>query len=251
MFEARIDDVNVLKSSMKTVSNLISEGLLQIQEDGIRLVAADPAMVALVDLRLEEGSFETYEVDEEDKIGLNLENLYSILRRANSDDSVTLEVDEEQADFHITMEGASTRNFSLPILNLSEDDIPSVDDLDQFTATVDMESSLFSDAIGDAMVVGDSVVFESDGDSLEIVAEGDQSTVDFRVDEESPGVVEIDGADARSMFALEYLNKMSGAKSISENTRLRIGEDFPMRVEFTAPENASLSFILAPRIEED
>jgi len=53
------------------------------------------------------------------------------------------------------------------------------------------------------------------------------------------------------MFALDYLKKMSGAKSISDNVTLRIGEDFPMRVEFTSPEDASLSFILAPRIEED
>jgi hypothetical protein len=32
---------------------------------------------------------------------------------------------------------------------------------------------------------------------------------------------------------------------------MKLGEDFPMRLEFTVPEKADLSFVLAPRIEED
>ncbi len=250
MFKAELEEVGLIQDSMKTVSDLISEGLFQLTDDGVKLIAADPAMVALVDFKIEKDVFENYELDEEDKVGLNLENFYSILRRANSDDTITFEVKEDESKFYIKMENSSTRNFSLPILNLSEDDIPSTDQLD-FTVTAELETSVLESAIKDALVVGDSVTISADSETLNIEAEGDQSNVDFSISGDSPGVMELEGGEARSMFSLDYLNNMTGAKKLSDNVELKLGEDFPMRLNFTVPEQARLSFVLAPRIEED
>lgn len=250
MFKAELEDVALIQDSMKTISDLISEGLFQLTEDGIVLIAADPAMVALVDFKIEKDVFEDYELDEETKVGLNLENFYSILRRANSGDTITFELKEDESRFHITMENSSTRNFSLPILNLSEDDIPSTDQL-QFDVTAEMETNVLESAIKDAMVVGDSVTITADSEMLNISSEGDQSNVDFTIRSGSDGLMEIDGDKAKSMFSLDYLNSMVGAKKLSNTLELRLGNDFPARLNFEVPEKARLSFVLAPRIEED
>ncbi|MFB6181001.1 MAG: proliferating cell nuclear antigen (pcna) [Candidatus Nanohalobium sp.] len=250
MFKAELEDVGLLKDSMKTISDLISEGLFQLQEDGIKLVAADPAMVGLVDFKIEEDVFESFELDKETKVGLNLENLYSILRRANSSDTITLELKEDDSKFYIKMENSSTRNFSLPILNLSEDDIPSTDQLD-FTFEAELETDVLEGAIKDAMVVSDAVTVSADGDQLEIEAEGDQSNVDFTITDGSEGVLEMEGSEAKSMFSLDYLSKMIGAKKLSDTVTVKLGQDFPMRMEFIIPEEVDLSFVLAPRIEEE
>ncbi len=250
MFKAELEEVGLIQDSMKTVSDLISEGLFQLTEDGVKLIAADPAMVALVDFKIEKDVFEDYELDEESKVGLNLENFYSILRRANSDDTITFEVKEDESKFYIKMENSSTRKFSLPILNLSEDDIPSTDQLD-FSVTAELETKVLENAIKDAMVVGDSVTVTADSSQIKIASEGDQSNVDFTISGDSPGVMELSGEEAKSMFSLDYLNSMTGAKKLSSNVELKLGEDFPMRLNFTVPEQARLSFVLAPRIEED
>ena len=251
MFKAEIEEVGLLKDSMKTISDLISEGLFQLTEDGVKLVAADPAMVGLVDFKLEKDVFETYEIEEGQKVGLNIENFYSILRRANSSDKITLEVEEDSSKFNITMENSSTRDFSLPILNLSEDDIPSVGGLDQFTFTADLDTSVLEGAIKDAMVVSDAVTITADGSSLKISAEGDQSGVDFTVKSDAEGVHMMDGSNARSMFSLDYLSKMIGAKKLADTVTVKLGQDFPMRMEFIRPEEIELNFVLAPRIEEE
>jgi len=240
VFKAELEDVGLIQDSMKTISDLISEGTFQFTEEGVKLIAADPAMVALVDFQIEKDVFEDYELDEEEKIGLNLENLYSILRRANSNDTITFEIGEDDSQFHIIMESSSTRNFSLPILNLSEDDIASTDQL-EFSVDVDMETKVLQDSIKDALVVGDSVKVSSDGDSLSIQPEGD----------DADGINSLEGTSARSMFSLDYLNSMAGAKKLSDTVQIRLGEDFPMRLNFDVPEKARLSFVLAPRIEED
>lgn len=250
MFKANLEEVGLIKDSMKTISDLISEGLFQLKDDGIHLIAADPAMVGLVDFKLEEDVFEDFKLDEETKVGLNLENFYSILRRANSDDTITLELDEDNSKFKIIMKGMSTRSFSLPILNLSEDDIPSTDQLD-FNIEAKLETQVFEGAVKDAMVVSDSVTISADDETINIVSEGDQSNVDFQISGDSDGVIALEGSEAKSMFSLDYLNKMIGAKSLSDTLNMKLGEDFPMRLEFTVPEKADLSFVLAPRIEED
>ncbi len=250
MFKAEIEDVSLLQDSLKTISDLISEGIFQIKDDGIELIAADPAMVALVDFKIEEDVFESYDLEEETKMGLNLENLYSIIRRANSNDTIVFTLDEDDSSFHITMENSSTRNFSLPILNLSEDDIPDTQDL-EFTVTADLETSVLESAVKDALVVGDSVVVEADSSNISISSEGDQSNVDFTIESGSDGVLELEGGEARSMFSLDYLNSMIGARTLSDTVTMKLGEDFPMRLEFTVPDKAQLSFVLAPRIEEE
>jgi len=61
----------------------------------------------------------------------------------------------------------------------------------------------------------------------------------------------LEGTEASSMFSLDYLSKMIKGKSLSDNVAVRLGDDFPMRLEFVVPDKADLSFVLAPRIEED
>ncbi|MDY6776952.1 MAG: proliferating cell nuclear antigen (pcna) [Candidatus Nanohaloarchaea archaeon] len=250
MFRAELSDVSLLKDSLQSISNMITEGVFQISEDGVELVAADPAMVAMVDFRLEPEAFDTYECGDEEKIGVNIEDLYSIIRRAGSSDTLELSLEEDESSLQITMKNGSTRSFSISLLNLDEEDIPSTDDL-EFSVTADVTTSALSDAVGDASVIGDSVTFTADSSSLTLRAEGDNSDVETRIEEGSEGLMELDAADdIESMFSLDYLNKMMKAKKLSDTAKLRMGDDFPMRIEFQVPEKLDLSYILAPRIEE-
>ena len=248
MFKAETEEVSLLKDSMKTISDLISEGLFQLEEDGMKLVAADPALVGLVDFKLMEDVFDEFDLDEETKVGLNIENLYSILRRANADDTITFELEDSR--FHITMENSSTRNFSLPVLNLSEDDIPEVGNL-EFDFEAELEAPVLEGAVKDSMVVSDAVTVSASDEELNIRAEGDQSNADFTITAGSEGVISMEGDPVKSMFSLDYLSKMIGAKKLSENVTVKLGDDFPMRMEFVRPEEVDLSFVLAPRIEEE
>ncbi|MDY6770543.1 MAG: proliferating cell nuclear antigen (pcna) [Candidatus Nanohaloarchaea archaeon] len=250
MFKAELNDTKLLKDSLQAISNLISEGRFKVREDGLNLVAADPAMVALVDFSLEKDAFDSYEVDEEGEIGVNLEKLYSILRRANSDDTVTLELDDE-SKLVLKMENNSTRTFSIPLLNIDDEDVPSTDNL-KFSVEADFRSSVFSDGVGDAQVVGDSVTIEADGEAVTIRAEGDNSNAEFRIEKGSDGLMELSGdGTVKSMFSLDYLNKMMKAEKLSDTMTVRLGDDFPMRMDFEVPDKLKLGFILAPRIEEE
>ncbi|MFB6265880.1 MAG: hypothetical protein ABEI07_02235, partial [Candidatus Nanohaloarchaea archaeon] len=184
------------------------------------------------------------------KVGVNIEDLYSIVRRAGSSDSVTLELDEEESNLNVRIQNGSERSFSLALLNLGEEDIPSTDDLD-FSVSADVTTSVLEDAVGDASVVGDAVTVRASPESLVLQAEGDNSDVETTIQEGSEGLMELDAEqEVQSMFSLDYLNKMMKAKKLSDSLRVKLGDDFPMRLEFQVPEKLHLSYILAPRIEE-
>jgi proliferating cell nuclear antigen len=248
MFKAEIQDTRQLKDSLQAISNLISEGTFKISDDGLHLVAADPAMVALVDFTMQKEAFDQFEAAEESEIGLNLENLYSIIRRASSSDRLVMELNDSK--FVITIKNNSTRQFSLPLLNLDDDEV-SVDNLD-FQAEADFKSSVLSDGIGDASVVGDSVTISAEDNEFTIKAEGDSSDAEFTIEEGSDGMMDLNvDSPVHSMFSLDYLNKMMKAEKLSDTVRVRLGDDFPVRLDFEVPEKLQLGFILAPRIEEE
>lgn len=254
MFSGEIEEIKLLNDSFQAISNLISEGIFQLDEDGIKLTAADPAMVALVDFKISKDAFSSYEIGEEQKLGLSIERLYSILRRASAGEKLRLETDEEKNKLNVTLEDGATRKFSLPLLSLDEDDIPSKGDLD-FSIRANLDVSALSKGIGDAAIVGDSLTISADGEEILIESEGDSSGVRFKLEKNSESLLDLNvlkgEGRVKSIFSLDYLNKVIKAKKLSDTVTLQLGDDFPLKIDFKVPDKLELSFILAPRIEEE
>lgn len=246
MFKVVLSETNLLKDSIDTISQLIGEGVFKIRKDEISLIAADRAMVAVVNFELKKSAFEEYKCDEETSIGINIENFLQILKRAKPSDKITLELGENK--LKIKIEGESTRRFSIPLLDISVGEIPEVDQLD-FQTKMKIKTSVLEDGVADADIISDSIVFETKGKKFIMRTEGDSSSVEIEVDEKG-GLKEISGEDSRSRYALEYLKKMLGAGKLSDIATLNFGKDFPMKLVFQKPDKVSMSFVLAPRVED-
>jgi len=247
MFKATISDVSLLRDSIDTISQLIGEGVFTLGKNGISLVATDRAMVAVVKFDLKKSAFDEYKCDKENSIGINIENLIQILRRAKTTDQIIMEVSEDNK-LKIEMKGEGVRKFSIPLLDISKGEIPEIDQLD-FSVKMQLKTDVIEEGISDADIISDSIVFETDGKGLTMKTEGDSSSVESKIDKNS-GIVEISGDSVRSRYALEYLKKMIKAGKISGTASLQMGRDFPMRLEFSQPDKVSMSFVLAPRVED-
>ncbi len=248
MVKAELDDVKPFKDSLQAISNLITEGQFKFDEEGLKLKAADPAMVSLVDFKLLKDSFESYEVEGENEIGLNLEKMYSIIRRVKSDDKLVFELKDESS-FVIKITNGSTRTFSLPVLNIDEE-TPQTSQLD-FNVEAEFNSSTLSRGVGDVSIIGESVTFEADEDAIILKSEGDNTDAEYKIEKGSEGLLELTAeGKAKSMFSMDYLKKMIKAEKLSDTVKVSLGNDFPMRLDFEVPDKLELGFILAPRIEE-
>jgi len=249
MFKATLADVNLLRDAVASISEIIDEGIFKITKDGISFIAADRAMVAVVDLFIAASAFEKYEVDAENKIGLNIMNFLSVIKRAGSGDKITFDLKESK--FNIFIEGASKRRFLVPLLDLGDEEIPPVNQL-EFKSKVKLNSGIFQSGVNDAEIIADSVILEITPTRFGMMAEGDVSKAELELEKGNAALVELDaGSTMKARYSLEYLKKIIKASKLSDSVTIEHGTDYPMRIAFAAGDKARISFILAPRVTED
>ncbi len=106
MFKA-IVSAETLKDALDSVSVLVDECKIRLNEEEFAIRAVDPANVGMVDLSLAAAAFESYEADG-GVIGVNLGRLEDIAGMANSGDLIHLELDEETRKLHIQIDGLAT-----------------------------------------------------------------------------------------------------------------------------------------------
>ena len=237
----KLDDPRLLGDAVDIISNVVVEVRIKLLEDGLSVVAVDPANVALVIFRLPKESFTEYDAGDE-VWGVSLGDLKKILKRASGAASVTLE--EVEGKLRITIFDKVKRVFSLALIEVSAEDkdIPELN----FGARVEMGSRDFAQAIEDASVVADSCAFVLDDDVFAVEGNGtlNSARAEFR-----GGDLEIFG-QGKSKYSLEYLMKFVKGVKISERVVVNFSDDYPLKLDFPG-EKMGIGFVLAPRVEND
>jgi proliferating cell nuclear antigen len=241
-------DPTLLKDSISVISDLVTEARFKINKDGIELVAMDPANVAMVIYKLLSSSFTEYEIDQPQEIGINLANLRQVLKRSNASDILTLEIADNK--LNIKIKGSTTRTFSLPLLDIEEKEqrIPNL----TFPVQITTHSSVLNDAIADADIVAESVTLACEPDKLSIAAEGDLSKAHIEIKNgENTQIKSETTAKVKAKYSIEYLKKMISASKLADSVSISFNQDYPVKIEYKVIDKLLLSFILAPRVEND
>ncbi len=249
MFRAVAKEPRLLRDCIDTASQLIDEGIFNLKEDGIELLAADRAMVSVIDMKLKSSSFEKYMCDKRSKIGLNLLNFLTILKRANPGDKLILSLNEKESKLEVILEGISKRKFSIPLLEISTEEIPQIEQL-KFSASAEIKCDVLIQGINDADVIADSVIIELTENEFRMFAEGDGSKTELSLEKGNEALISLTAKDkVSSRYSIEYLKKMLKAARIAENVKVLLGNDYPLRLEFKS-EHVSICMVLAPRVSE-
>ncbi len=237
------------KDSIAIISELVSEAKFKVNNNGLELVAMDPANVAMVVFKMLSSCFTKCEVSDQEELAINLNNLKQILRRAKSDDTLTLETTED-SKLKIQMKSNTVRSFSIPTLDIEENEqkVPEL----TFPITVEMDSSLLAESIEDVSVVAESVTFLGEKDKISIKAEGDLSNAFIEIKADENTFIKTDSEDKfKAKFSLEYFKKMINGGKLSNKVTLYFNTDYPLKLEYKLVDRLVLSFILAPRVDND
>jgi len=237
-----------LKDSISIISDLVNEAQFRITKDAIEMVAMDPANVAMVIFKLLSSSFTEYDIENEISLSLNLSYLKQILRRAKPNDMITLEMDGTNK-LKIQFRSKTVRTFSLSIIDMQEKEqrIPQL----TFPVSVETTADVLNEAIEDVDIVSESVSFTVEPKKLTISAEGDMSNAAIEIKEDEGTVIKAAKEKVRSKYSVEYLKKMIAASKIADHVRIQFNKDYPMRIDYQTLDRVMLSFILAPRVDND
>jgi len=238
-----------LKESITIISELVNEARFKVNKEAIELVAMDPANVAMVIFKLLASSFTEYDVKKDVEIAINLSNLKQVMRRAKPNDMLTLELDPENK-LRIQLKGDNLRTFNLPLIDFDEKE-QKIPDL-KFPVAIKLSSQILNDAVEDVDVVAESVTFAAEPQKFTINAEGDLSQAKIEIKEGANVKIKVDGNEkVKSKYSIEYLKKMISGSKIADEVSIYFNKDYPLKLEYKTIDKVMLSFILAPRVEND
>ncbi|HDH91363.1 MAG TPA: proliferating cell nuclear antigen (pcna) [Candidatus Aenigmarchaeota archaeon] len=249
MFKATLSDPDLLVIPISTIAELIDEGVFNISKDKISLIAADRAMVAAVDFNILATAFDSYELEKETSIGLNISNLLSVLKRARSKDKITLSLKDSK--FEIFLHNSTKRRFVVPLIEISQEEVPSIEQL-QFTVKVELKPEILRESIKDAEIVSDAITFEASPKSFIMRAEGDISQTESILEKGNEDLLELDAKETvKARYPIDYLKKMIKAARLADSVIIEFAQEYPMKLSFKVMDKVSLVFVLAPRVLEE
>ncbi len=245
-----IAEPRLLADSISIISDLVNDVRFKIDKDKIELIAMDPANVAMVIFKLLSSAFSEYKVDKEIEIGVGLDALKSILKRAKPSDVVVLEIDTEKNRLKVQLKSDSVRTFNLALLDI-EDKEQKIPDL-SFPLKIDTNSAIFDDAIQDMDIVSESVALAVMHDKFIVEAESAVSDARTEIPKDNETSIKNSSKEEiRAKYSIEYLKKITKGGKLSNKVCLQFNKNYPLRVDYLVKDKLSLSFILAPRISND
>lgn len=251
MFKLKVADAKLLRDMATAISILVDEATFKIEPEGIKLRAMDPSRVAMVDFEWPKTVFEEYACTEPTKMCVNIGELLKLLKRISKDEVVELSIDEKTGRLQIKITGKYVRNFTMPTLEASEEEVPTPKIT--FNVTAKTTTSGLSQAIEDAQLVSDHVRIEADGEKLIFNASGDLMGAVITLQKGSDALLNLEVKESsKATFSLSYLGEIvKTASATSEIVTLEFSKDMPIKLDFQQPKEGKLTFYLAPRIETE
>jgi proliferating cell nuclear antigen len=251
MFKLKVTDAKMLRDMITTISILVDEATFKIDPEGLKLRAMDPSRVAMVDFEWPKTVFEEYICTEPTKMCINITELLKLLKRAGKDEVVELSIDEKTGKLQVTITGKYTRNFTMPTLEASEEEVPTPKITFNVKAKATAEG--LSQAIEDAQLVSDHVKVEADAEKLVFNAAGDLMGATIAIQKGSDTLLDLEVKESsKATYSLSYLSEIiKTAAATSDIATLEFSSDMPIKLDFQQAKEGKLTFFLAPRIETE
>jgi proliferating cell nuclear antigen len=229
----------------------VDEATFKLDVEGMKLRAMDPSRIAMIDFEWPKTVFEEYTCTEPTKMCINITELLKLLKRASKDETLELSIDEKTGKLQVAISGKYTRNFTMPTLEASEEEVPTPKI--SFNAKIKATTEGLSQAIEDAQLVSDHVKIEADPEKVVFNAAGDLMGATITLQKGSDTLLELDAKEPqKATFSLNYLTEIiKTASATSDIATLEFSSDMPIKLDFQQAKEGKLTFYLAPRIESE
>ena len=241
-FTIKPDKVKGFKNTINAVAVLIDEGVLNVNKEGLNVQAMDSSQIAMVILKMPDNAFESFNFTEDLNVGVNFEELNKIIKRANNEDVIKIEIGNT---LKIKFIGKSTRTFNLSIIDGGggKNKVPEI----EYNSKVVVSAGDLREGLSDAGLMGTHVKMTVDGKFI-LNVEGDvgSSAIDFP---EELAVVE-SSKNEFAIFDLEMLGKLLKSAESSTEVTLNLRTAAPILINYSIGES-EVKYYLAPRIESE
>src|SRR3990167_3449221 len=199
-FDIKQYSSETFKQIFGTIGQLVEDATFEITNEGLTFRGMDPSNVCLIDLTMSNASFEKYEVHQEGKFAVRVNELNKLLKNFNKKDSVRLYTKE-----HMLAIETKTSKTNLRMIDASSCDCP-VPKL-RYNAKVGITTNAIKKALNQIKTVSDYVTLETINIRNFILSgkgNSGESTINFERGMEEIPEIEV-REESKTVYSLEYL----------------------------------------------
>jgi proliferating cell nuclear antigen len=256
-----IVDIKTVQSSaikvlIESLKEILTDCNLIIDDSGIKLMAMDSTHTVLIHMKLEADKFESYYCKERIVIGINVLNLYKLIKTMSNLDTLTLFIHNDSPNHLGILINNHQKNtqtiYNLNLLDISEEEIkiPPV----AFETELSLPSSDFQKIIKDMGSIGENTEIKSVGSKLIFKCEGDFANQTTILGETQNGLKFKQNLDdtyiVQGIFSLKYLVLFTKCTNLCNQIQLYIKNDYPLIIKYAIASLGMIKLCLAPNTND-
>jgi proliferating cell nuclear antigen len=239
--------IKILTEALREILNDVS---LEFDETGMKLVTMDTSHVVLVHLKLDACKFEYYHCENKIVVGVNMLNLYKLIRTINSNDTLTLFIESSDMNhLGIKIENGEKNTKTTYKLNLLDLDNRKISiDPAEFNTVITLPSVDFQKIIRDMNNIAEFVEIKNIGTQLILACKGDFCSQETILADNENGSTITNKKDeiVQGIFNLKYLVLFTKCTNLCTAVELFLKNDYPIIVQYPVSSLGSIKLILAP-----
>jgi proliferating cell nuclear antigen len=241
------------KILIEALKELLTDTCIEFDETGLKIIAMDNSHIVLVHLKLDANKFEHFVCKNKLSIGVNMLNFHKLIKTINSNDTLTLFMDETDINhLGIKIENGDKNTKTTYKLNLLDLDNPHISiDPTEFNSVITLPSTDFQKICRDMSNVSELVEIKNIYNQLIFTCKGDfccQETVLSDSDNKQSCI----GASASSneivqgVFKLKYLVLFTKCTNLCNTIELYLKNDYPLIIKYAVASLGDIKLAIAP-----
>lgn len=246
--ELRTVQSSAFKVLVEAMKELLTDTPIEFDETGMKIVSMDNSHIVLVHLKLDAGKFEHYHCTNKIVIGVNMLNLYKLIRSINSNDILTLFIDADDMNhLGIKIENGEKNTKTTYKLNLLDLDNPNIHvEPASFESVITLPSIDFQKLCRDMKNIAEFVEIKNIRSQLMLSCKGDfcaQETIIADAENSSAGS---SGTEiVQGIFNLNYLVMFTKCTNLCNTVELHLKNDYPLLIKYTVASLGEIKLVLA------
>lgn len=243
MFQLVLTDNGIFKNAFESISKIVDEVTITVDSEALHLRCLDRSHITFITMELEKTVFDEYQCDVPEKIAIDCDDFYKLLKKCKTNDILKLDIDD--SNLIMTFEGDARRKFKLPFIDMEYDNpVPPKIDL---PCEITIPSTLLKTYIDDMEFFSDKLDFIVDENYFKVTAIGQKGEGEIEY-LHGENILEV----VKSGYSIPKLKEIMNAHKFSKECNVHVGNDMPLRIRFTLPtHDGTLEYLLAPRLEKE
>jgi proliferating cell nuclear antigen len=250
---------SAFRTLIEALKEILTDVNIEFDSTGMKILAMDNHLVALVHMRLYSKYFERFYCPKARVCGVSMAHLFKLLKIMSQNDVLTFYIEKSNPNIlNIqieTSERSLRHTFEMKLMDIATDRVD-VEDTD-FASVIRLVSSEFQKLCRDMQLLSEYIEIKSCSNQLIFTVKNDWVTQETVVSENKTnnGMQYIQNLRPdeviQGIFSLKYLSLFTKCSSMCKTMEMYLKNDYPIILQYHVANLGSIKFCLASKSKDE